>query len=95
MEAITGLSGVILLVVCLYVFRANLKQFNKQAPQVVSNLMNTAVKGSIHLDSVISANGLETELDCARRIKVVEEAFNQEQLSPSYDAYERIMRIKL
>ena len=95
MEAITGLSGVIMLVVILYVFRANLKQFNRQAPEVLSNVMNTAVKGSIHLDSVISANGLETELDCARRIKTVEEAFAAEKLSPSRDAYERIMGMKL
>ena len=95
MEAFASLSGVIGIIIVLYVFRVNIKQFNRQAPQVVSNLMNTAVKSSIHLDSIISANGLETELDCARRIKAVEEAFNQEQLSPSYDAYERIMRIKL
>ena len=95
MEVFASLSSVVLLVILLYVFRSNVKQFNKQAPEVLSNVMNTAVKGSIHLDSVISANGLEVELDCARRIKVVEEAFNNEQLSPSHKAYERIMGMKL
>ena len=91
---ILGLSSIIGIIIVLYVFRANIKQFNRQAPEVVSNLMNTAVKGTEQIDSIISTNCAESELDCRLRMKVVVERIQSEELPSVQEAYEFIMSRK-
>ena len=44
-EAIS-LSTVLIVVICAYVFRKPLKQFNEDAPVVVTNCMSALTKGS-------------------------------------------------
>ena len=72
-EAIS-LSGVILVIVLLYVFRKPVKQVANDAPEAVSSVMAAAVKGANQLDSIVSANCLENQYDCVKRVTAIEAA---------------------
>ena len=80
--------------ILLYVFRRPLKQFNNDAPVLVSNVLNTAVKSSVQLDHIVSTNCAENEVDLRARMKAVTERVKDEQLPTVDEGYNFIMGIK-
>ena len=90
-EAIS-LSTVLIVIVCGYIFRKPLKQFNDDAPVVMSNAMSALTKGSAQFDAIISTNCVENNIDCQRRIKAALDIVEKEDLPNIQDAYDRVMR---
>ena len=88
---LVGLSGVVMMVVLLYVFRKPLKTATNIAPQAVEKVLITTVKATEALDSIVSTNCAESELDCRLRMKVVVECIKQEELPSVTEAYNFIM----
>ena len=93
MLELTALSSVITICIIVYIFRKPIKQFNNEAPEAVSSIMSGAVKGAKHVDDIVIANVLEGSLECARRVKRVQEAMEQEKLPNVQNAYNEIMGI--
>lgn len=90
-EAIS-ITSVLILVICAYVFRKPLKQFNDDAPVVVTNCMSALTKSSAQFDAIISTNCVENNVDCQKRMKAALTIVETEELPNIQDAYERIMK---
>ena len=88
---LVGLSSIVMMVVLLYVFRKPLKTATDIAPQAVEKVLVTTVKATEALDSIVSTNCAESELDCRLRMKVVVERIQAEDLPSVDEAYEFIM----
>ena len=91
MEAFASLSGVIMIVVLFYIFRKPVKKATDVLPEAVEKVLVATVKGAEQLDSIISTNCAESELDCRLRMKVVVERIKQEELPTVDEAYNFIM----
>ena len=91
MEAIMGLSSVIVLVIVLYVFRKPIKTLTNAAPEAVENAIEAVIKSSKQLDTVVSTNCAENELDCRLRMKVVVQRIQEEDLPTVDEAYDFVM----
>ena len=92
-EAIS-LSTVIIVVIAAYIFRKPLKQFNENAPVVVTNCMSALTKGSAQFDAIISTNCIENNVDCQKRVKAALDTVRSEDLPNINDAYNEIMGSK-
>ena len=92
-EAIS-LSTVIIVVITAYIFRKPLKQFNEDAPVVVTNCMSALTKGSAQFDAIISTNCIENNVDCQKRVKAALDTVRSEDLPNINDAYNEIMGSK-
>ena len=92
-EAIS-LSTVIIVVIAAYIFRKPLKQFNEDAPVVVTNCMSALTKGSAQFDAIISTNCIENNVDCQKRVKAALDTVRSEDLPNINDAYNEIMGSK-
>ena len=92
-EAIS-LSTVIIVVIAAYIFRKPLKQFNEDAPVVMSNTMSALTKGSAQFDAIISTNCIENNVDCQKRVKAALDTVRSEDLPNINDAYNEIMGSK-
>ena len=90
-ELISGMSGVIILATCLYVFRRPIKTMTDEAPQVVENVFSTVIKSSKQLDTIVSTNCAENEVDCRVRMKAVVQRIEEEKLPTVSDAYDFVM----
>lgn len=94
MLELTAFSSVITVIIIIYIFRKPIKQFNNEAPEAVSSVMSGAVKGAKYIDDIVTSNVLEGKLECARRVKRVQEAMKQEKLPNIQEAYNEILGIK-
>ena len=92
MFEVLSLSTVIIVVIAAYIFRKPLKQFNEDAPVVVTNCMSALTKGSAQFDAIISTNCVENNIDCQRRIKAALDIVDKEDLPNIQDAYDRVMK---
>ena len=90
-ELISGMSGVIILVICLYVFRRPIKTMTNEAPEVVENVFSTITKSSKQLDTIVSINCAENEVDCRVRMKAVVQRIKEEELPTVDEAYAFVM----
>ena len=90
-ELISGMSGVVILIICLYVFRRPIKTMTDEAPQVVENVFSTVIKSSKQLDTIVSTNCAENEVDCRVRMKAVVQRIEEEKLPTVSDAYDFVM----
>ena len=91
MEAFAGLSGVMMLVIMLFIFRKPVKKATDVLPEAVEKVLVATVKGAEQLDSIVSTNCAESELDCRVRMKAVVERIKQEELPTVDEAYNFIM----
>ena len=91
LELISGMSGVLVLVICLYVFRRPIKTMTDEAPEVVENVFSTVIKSSKQLDTIISTNCAENEVDCHVRMKTVVQRIKEEELPTVDEAYAFVM----
>ena len=90
-ELISGMSGVLVLVICLYVFRRPIKTMTDIAPEVVENAFSTVIKSSKQLDTIVSTNCAENEVDCRVRMKAVVQRINEDELPTVDEAYAFVM----
>ena len=88
-----GMSGVIMMVVLFYIFRKPIKRATDIAPEAVEYALNAVVKSSRQLDTVVSTNCAENELDCRLRMKTVVERIKTEELPSVDEAYDFVMGI--
>ena len=86
-----GLSGVITVVILLFVFRKPVKKATDVLPEAVEKVLVATVKGAEQLDSIVSTNCAESELDCRLRMKTVVERIKAEDLPSVDEAYNFIM----
>ena len=89
-----SITTVAITVILLYVFRRPVKQLSNEAPEAISNVMSAAIKGAAQLDTIVSTNCLENQLDCAKRVKAVQDTMKEEKLPNVRDAYNDIMGVK-
>ena len=89
-----SLSTVLIVVIAAYIFRKPLKQFNEDAPVVVTNCMSALTKGSAQFDAIISTNCIENNVDCQKRVKAALDTVRSEDLPNINDAYNEIMGAK-
>ena len=94
MFEVLSLSTVIIVVITAYIFRKPLKQFNEDAPVVVTNCMSAFTKGSAQFDAIISTNCIENNVDCQKRVKAALDTVRSEDLPNINDAYNEIMGSK-
>ena len=94
MFEVLSLSTVIIVVIAAYIFRKPLKQFNEDAPVVVTNCMSALTKGSAQFDAIISTNCIENNVDCQKRVKAALDTVRSEDLPNINDAYNEIMSSK-
>ena len=94
MFEVLSLSTVIIVVIAAYIFRKPLKQFNEDAPVVVTNCMSALTKGSAQFDAIISTNCIENNVDCQKRVKAALDTVRSEDLPNINDAYNEIMGTK-
>ena len=94
MLELSALSSVLVAIVLFYVFRKPVKQVCDQSPEAVSSVITGIIKGANQFESIISANCMENELECAKRVKVVMDAVKAEKLPNIRDAYNEMMGIK-
>ena len=94
MFEVLSLSTVIIVVIAAYIFRKPLKQFNEDAPVVVTNCMSALTKGSAQFDAIISTNCIENNVDCQKRVKAALDTVRSEDLPNINDAYNEIMGSK-
>ena len=94
MFEVLSLSTVIIVVITAYIFRKPLKQFNEDAPVVVTNCMSALTKGSAQFDAIISTNCIENNVDCQKRVKAALDTVRSEDLPNINDAYNEIMGSK-
>ena len=94
MFEVLSLSTVIIVVIVAYIFRKPLKQFNEDAPVVVTNCMSALTKGSAQFDAIISTNCIENNVDCQKRVKAALDTVRSEDLPNINDAYNEIMGSK-
>ena len=66
-EAISSVSGVLILIVILYTFRKNVKQVQEELPEVVGSVIRPAVKAAKQLELVVTTNCNENTVDLAKR----------------------------
>ena len=92
---IASLTTVIILIVSAYIFRKPLKQFNDDAPVIVTNAMSALTKSSAQFDAIISTNCVENNVDCQKRMKAALEVVEKEELPNIQDAYNRVMQGKV
>lgn len=66
----TGISfgAAIVVLVLIYMFRANIKQLNEQLPEAVSNLTTAAVRATKALDTTVTVNCIEHGAELTARI---------------------------
>ena len=65
-----------------------------EAPQVVENVFSAVIKSSKQLDTIISTNCAENEVDCRVRMKAVVQRIKEDELPTVDEAYDFIMGIK-
>jgi hypothetical protein len=94
MLELTAFSSVAMVIVLFYVFRKPVKQVCDQSPEAVSSVITGIIKGANQFESIISANCMENELECAKRVKVVMDAVKAEKLPNIREAYNEMMGIK-
>ena len=94
MFEVLSLSTVLIVVIAAYIFRKPLKQFNEDAPVVMSNAMSALTKGSAQFDAIISTNCIENNVDCQKRVKAALDTIRSEDLPNINDAYNEIMGSK-
>ena len=94
MFEVLSLSTVIIVVIAAYIFRKPLKQFNEDAPVILSNTMSALTKGSAQFDAIISTNCIENNVDCQKRVKAALDTVRSEDLPNINDAYNEIMGTK-
>ena len=94
MFEVLSLSTVLIVVIAAYIFRKPLKQFNEDAPVVVTNCMSALTKGSAQFDAIISTNCIENNVDCQKRVKAALDTVRSEDLPNINDAYNEIMGTK-
>ena len=90
-ELISGISGIIGLVILLYVFRRPIKTMTDEAPKAVENVFSTVIKSSKQLDTIVSTNCAENEVDCRVRMKAVVQRIKEGELPTVDDAYNYVM----
>ena len=90
-ELISGMSGIIVLVICLYVFRRPIKTMTDVAPEVVENAFSTVIKSSKQLDTIVSTNCAENEVDCRVRMKAIVQRIKEDELPTVDEAYAFVM----
>ncbi len=94
MFEVLSLSTVLIIVITAYIFRKPLKQFNEDAPVIVTNCMSALTKGSAQFDAIISTNCIENNVDCQKRVKAALDTVRSEDLPNINDAYNEIMGSK-
>ena len=94
MFEVLSLSTVLIIIIAAYIFRKPLKQFNEDAPVVVTNCMSALTKGSAQFDAIISTNCIENNVDCQKRVKAALDTVRSEDLPNINDAYNEIMGAK-
>ena len=94
MEMFASLSSVIMVIVLFYIFRKPVKRAMDIAPEAVEKVLIASVKGAEQLDSIVSTNCAESELDCRLRMKTVVERIKAEDLPSVDEAYDFIMNKK-
>ena len=90
-ELISGISGIIGLVILLYVFRRPIKTMTDEAPEVLENVFSTVIKSSKQLDTIVSTNCAENEVDCRVRMKAVVQRIKEDELPTVDEAYAFVM----
>lgn len=91
MEAIMSVSGVITLIIVLFVFRKPVKRATEILPEAVEKTLTATVKAAEQFDSIVSTNCAESQLDCRLRMKSVVERIQAEDLPTVDEAYSFIM----
>lgn len=91
LEAVAIFASVITVFIVFFVFRRPLSKFNTDAASIVEKTMKTAVATTQHWELEVSTRCSESELDCRRRMKAVEEKIKQESLPDIQEAYDFIM----
>lgn len=86
-----SISGVIIIAILLYVFRPIVKQINEEAPIVVSNTFSAVTKASHQLNTIVSTNCAENEVECQKRINHAFQEMKDNKLMPVSEAYDKIM----
>lgn len=71
---LTGISfaTVAMVVVVAFIFRSSLKKASAEMPKVVDTALGTMVKATTALDSVVTTNIIENDVELQQRIAKVE-----------------------
>ena len=93
-EAISSVSGVLILIVILYTFRRNVKQVQEELPEVVGSVIRPAVKAAKQLDLVVTTNCNENTVDLAKRTYEVRKQLDELNLPSIQDAEAYILGLK-
>lgn len=67
-----SIATVALVIIVAFVFRSSIKKANETLPEVVNTTLGTLVKGSQQLDSIITVNCLESDVELQHRVAEVE-----------------------
>lgn len=71
MFASISFASVVMVVIIAFIFRSSLKKANETLPEVVNTTLGTLAKASRQLDSVVTVNCLESDVELnARAIAV-------------------------
>ena len=93
-ELVSSISGVMVLVICLYTFRKNVKQVQEELPEVVGSVIRPAVKAAKQLELVVTTNCNENTVDLAKRTHEVRNQLDELNLPSVQDAEAYILGLK-
>ena len=93
-EAMSSISGVLILIVILYTFRKNVKQVQEELPEVVGSVIRPAVKAAKQLELVVTTNCNENTVDLAKRTHEVRNQLDELNLPSVQDAEAYILGLK-
>lgn len=71
------LSGVILVAILLFVFRSSVKKANQILPEAVDTALGTVAKSVAALDSVVTVNIIENDVELQHRIAEAEQKIKE------------------
>ena len=77
MYAVISFASVLLIIVLAIIFRSSLKKINEELPKNLNVVLGTATKAVTQLDSIVTTNCLENDVELQRRIAEVEHQIEQ------------------
>lgn len=78
MFASISFASVVLIALIAFIFRSSIKKANEVMPEVVNTTLGTLAKASQQLDSVVTVNCLENDVELNARATAVAKAIEEQ-----------------